>query len=138
VITCLQVAGVSAVHGSATSVVLVALRTGVLAGLVAVLVLVVVVALRSRMNGRGASAANPRPRWQYLLTAVGWLAVGSCFVLLSLRVGAGLPARASTALGMWSGIYGLILMGRAVSWGSVRALLWWGPVQGKPDPGNSQ
>jgi hypothetical protein len=138
VITCLQVAGVSEVQGSATSLVLGALRVGLVGGLLAVLVLVVVVALRPRLNAWSASAANPLPRWQYLLAAFGWLAIGSCFVLLSLRVGVGLPARASAALGMWFGIYGLVLIGRATSWGTVRALLWWGHVQGKPEPGSAQ
>jgi hypothetical protein len=136
-ITCLQVGGVPAGQGSAMSQVLGVLRTGLLGGLVASLALVVVVVLRPRMNAWRVRCA-PRPRWQYLLAALGWLTIASCFALVGLRVGTGLPGRASMALGMWSGVYGLVLIGRAASWGRVRGLLWWGPKQRKTDPGNAQ
>ena len=36
------------------------------------------------------------------------------------------------------GIYGLVLIGRAASWGRVRAFLWWrDPKQSKTAPGNA-
>ena len=113
------------------------LRAGLLGGLLAALVVVVVLALGSRLNARCAPATAPRPRWQYLLAALGWLAIASCLALLSVWAGTGLPARASTALGIWSGIYGLVLIGRAASWGRVHALLWWDPKQSKTAPGNA-
>ena len=112
-------------QGSAVRLVLSVLRVGLLGGLLGALVIIVVVVLGSRMNAQRATAAAPRPRWQYLLAALGWLAVASCVALLSLRIGTGLPSRASTALGVWSGLYALVLIGRAVSWGGVRGLLWW-------------
>lgn len=137
-ITCLQVAGMPAPQGSAMSLVLGVLRAGLLGGLLAALVFVVVLVLGSRLNAWRAPAAAPRPRWQYLLAALGWLAIASCFALLSLWIGTGLPARASAALSIWSGIYGLVLIGRAASWGRVRALLWWrDPKQSKTAPGNA-
>jgi hypothetical protein len=124
VITCLHVAGIHEVQGSAASLVLGALRVGLVGGLLAVLVLGVVVALGPRVNAWLAASA-PRPRWQYLLAAIGWLAVASCLALLSLRIGTGLLARAATALSFWSGLYALVLIGRAATWGRVRALLGW-------------
>lgn len=135
-ITCLQVAGMPAPQGSAMS--LGVLRAGLLGGLLTALVVVVVLVLGSRLNARRAPATAPRPRWQYLLAALGWLAIASCLALLSVWVGTGLPAHASTALSIWSGIYGLVLIGRAASWGRVRALLWWrDPKQSKTAPGNA-
>jgi hypothetical protein len=123
--TCIAVVGQPSSQGSAMSQVLSWLRTCLLSPVLATLVFVVALVLRSRVNAWRAPASAPRPRWQYLLVALGWLAVASCFALLSLWIGTGLPARASTALSVWSGLYGLVLIGRAASWGRVRALLWW-------------
>jgi hypothetical protein len=122
----LQVAGMPAFRGGAMSQVLGVLRTGLVGGLVGFLVVVIAVVLRPLLNAWRAPASAPRPRWQYLLAALGWLTIASCFVLLGRRIGTGLPARTVAVLGLWSGIYGLVLIGRAASWGSVRAL-WWGP-----------
>jgi hypothetical protein len=124
-ITCLQVAGMPWPQGSVMSMVLGGLRACLLVALMAVLVVVVAVVLGPRMNAWRAPAAAPRPRWQYVLAALGWAVVACGFALLSLRIGAGLTARSSTALSLWSGVYGLVLVGRAASWGRVRALLWW-------------
>ena len=112
-------------QGSVLRWVLGVLRVGLVGGLLASLVFVVMVVVGSRVSAWRAPASAPRPRWQYLLSALGWLAVASCFSLLSLWIGTGLPARASTALSIWSGLYALVLIGRAASWGRVRALLWW-------------
>jgi hypothetical protein len=131
-ITCLHVAGMPLLpesNGLTVTMAVVAARAGLLGGLLMCLVLVIVVALGPRVNRWRGSAADPRPRWQYLFGALGWLVVATCWVLLSFQLGAGLPARTTTAVGIWSGVYGLVLMGRAASWGRVRALLWWGPIK---------
>jgi hypothetical protein len=125
VFTCIAVVGQPSSQGSAMSQVLSWLRFCLLTPLLAAVVFTVVIILGSRVNARRAPASAPRPRWQYLLAALGWLAIASCFALLSLWIGTGLPARASTALSVWSGLYGLVLIGRAASWGRLRALLWW-------------
>ena len=101
------------------------LRVGLVGGLLATLVFVVALALRSRVKAWLAPASASRPRWHYLLAAFGWLAVASSLVLLSLWIGTGLPSRAGAALGIWSGLYALVLIGRAASWGRIRTLLWW-------------
>ena len=123
-ITCTDVALASASSkGSAISQVLDVARAGAAGGLV----VVVVVVVQIRMHAWSGPPAVPRSRCQYLLAAFGWLAVAACFMLVALWAGTGLPAHASVAFGLWSGAYGLVLIGRTVSRGRVRALLWWGP-----------
>jgi hypothetical protein len=125
-ITCIDVALASASSkGSAVSQVLDVVRAVAAGGLV----VAVVVVVQLRMHAWRGPPAVPRPRWQYLLTAFGWLSVASSFMLVALRARTGLPAHVSVALGLWSGAYGLVLIGRAVSRGRVRASLWWGPQQ---------
>lgn len=124
-VTLFEVAGIPASRGSAMSQVLDMIRAVVISALAAGAGVAVVAVLHFRMKAWRAHTAVPRPRWQYLLAAVGWLAVASCFVLVSLRSGTGLPARISAALAWWSGACGLVLAGRAAAWGRVRALLWW-------------
>jgi hypothetical protein len=123
-ITCMHVAGMPLLLESdalTVSMVVDAIRSGLLGGLLMCLVLVIVAAWGPRVNGRRGSAEAPRPRWQYILGALGWLATASCFVLLSFWLGAGLPSRTTTAIGIWSGLYGLVLIGRAASWGGVQS-----------------
>jgi hypothetical protein len=125
VFTPLQVAGMPSAEGSVTSLALGVLRAVLAGPVIAVLVVVAAVVLGPRMSAWRAPAWAPRRRWQYALAALGWAGIAGGFALLSLWIGTGLPARASTALGLWCGIYSLVLTGRAASWGRVRALLWW-------------
>jgi hypothetical protein len=121
-ITSLQVAGrPESVQGSAAGQVLSVIRIGLLAGLVIALVVIVVAILEGRLKAQRASRADPRPRWQYLLAAFGWLGAACCFVLASRWTGTGVAERATSAAGIWSGAYGLVMIGRAACWGRVRA-----------------
>ena len=126
-ITGLQVAGMpESGQGSAASQVLAIIRIGMAGGLVIALVLAVVAILQAWLKARCASqTATARPRWHYLLAACGWLGTAFCFVLVSRWAGSGLAERTASAIGIWSGAYGLVMVGRAACWGRFRALLWW-------------
>jgi hypothetical protein len=125
-LTSLQVAGLAEpIHGSAVSQVLHVIRVGLLGAVVMVLVVAIGALLPARVRTWARDAAAPRPRWLYLLAAIGCLAIAVCVALLSLRAGSGLAARLCYAACVWSGLYGLVLIGRAASWGRIRALLWW-------------
>jgi hypothetical protein len=124
-ISCLPVAGMPSPGSSVMSLVLGVLRAVLVGTLVTVLVVAAAVVPGPRMNARRAPAETPRPRWQYVLAALGWAGIACGLAALSLWIGPGLPGRASTALSLWSGLYSLVLIGRAASWGRVRALLWW-------------
>jgi hypothetical protein len=127
VITSLQVANAPAsAHVTEAGRVLAVLRTGLLGGLLAALVIVLAVTVRSRLTARHVPRTTPRPRWQYVLAAVGWLGIAWGFALVSRWTGIGLASRVATAFGIWSGAYGLVNMGRAACWGHARTLLWWG------------
>jgi hypothetical protein len=120
-----QVAGMLSPQSTVMGLGLAVLRAVLVGTVMAVLIAVYAVVLGPRMNAWRAPASAPRPRWQYALAALGWAGIACGFALLSLWIGAGLTARAAAALSFWSGIYGLVLMGRAACWGRVRALLWW-------------
>jgi hypothetical protein len=88
---------------------------------------------------RQAQAA-PRPRWQYLMFAAGWMAMGGGLIAVGLLLGLsrpdpGWPARACVATGVWIAVFGLGMLGRAVCWGRVRALFWWYRPLWIPDAG---
>ena len=127
VFTGFQVAGMPAIQGSAVSQVLGVIRTVLVAALVIVVMVVAVMVLRIRFSVLSEPSPAPRPRWQYLLAAVGYFAVASCLALAGAHALAGLPSRFIAAAGVWSGVYGLVMIGRAVLWGHPRALLWWRP-----------
>lgn len=138
--TSAQVAGLGeSFRGAAASQVLQIICVGLLGAAIAVLVVVIGLFLPARIRTWAGDAAAPRPRWQYLLGALCSLAVAACFALLSLRAGTGLAARLCYAAFLWSGLYGLVLTGRAASWGRIRALLWWMPfTRGKARPAKTQ
>jgi hypothetical protein len=112
-------------QGGAVSQLLDMIRVGVLGAVVMVLVVAIWAVLPARVRTWAGDAANPRPRWLYLLAAIGCLVIAVSFGLLSARAGTGLGARLCTAASIWSALYGLIQIGRAASQGKLRALLWW-------------
>ena len=84
--------------------------------------------------------ATPRPRCQYILIAAGWMAIAAGVVAVGLTLGLsradpGWLARACAATGVWFAVFGLDMLGRAVSWGRVRASFWWYRPQWIPDAG---
>ena len=59
------------------------------------------------------------------------LGIAACIALLSLHQGSGLTSRLCGAAFAWSGVYGLLQLGRAVCRGRIRGLLWWPPIAAK-------
>lgn len=139
-LTSAQVAGLGeSFRGGAASQVLQIIRVGLLGAVIAVLVVAMALLLPARVRTWAGDAAAPRPRWQYLLAALCSLAVAACFALVGLRAGTGLAARLCYAAFLWSGLYGLVLTGRAATWGRIRNLLWWTPsTRGKAWPAKTQ
>ena len=125
-LTAFQVAGLGKPsRGSAVSQVLHMTGAVLLGAVLAVLVLVVVLFLPARIRRWAGDAAHPRSRWQYVLAGLCLLGIAACLALLSLDAGTGLTTRLCQAAFTWSGLYGLVQLGRAVCRGRVRALLWW-------------
>jgi hypothetical protein len=126
VITSLRVAvAPQSPHASVASRVLGVLSSGLLGGLVVALIVVLAVILRGRLTALRMSRAGPRPRWQYLLAALAWLGITWGLVLASRWAGPGLAGRAAAVLGIWSGAYCLVNIGRAALRGIARDLMWW-------------
>lgn len=124
-LTSLEVGGLGEpIQGGAASQVLHVIRVGLLGAVAMVLVVAIGALVPARVRTWAGDAAAPRPRWLYLLAAIGCLAIATCLALLSLRAGTGLAARLCYAACVWSGLYGLVLIGRAASWGRIRPLLW--------------
>lgn len=78
---------------------------------------------------RQAQAA-PRPRWQYLAIAAGWLAAaggtGAASVLLGLgQAHPGWLARACSGVSYGLAVPGLAMLGRAACRGRARVVFWW-------------
>jgi hypothetical protein len=104
------------------------------AGVVAVLFIVVfglamgLVQLRAEKLRRAQAA--PRPRWQYLLIAAGWLAAAAGLIAAGralglLSAGPGWLARACGGSAAWFAVFGLDMLGRALAGGRLRTLFWW-------------
>lgn len=126
-LTGIQVAGMPPTRGSALSQALVVVRAALVDALVLVMVAVAIAVVRRRVSARREPDPPTRPRWQYLLAALGSFAVASCLVVVGAQASSGLLARVIAAAGVWCGLYGLVMTGRAVCWGRARALLWWRP-----------
>lgn len=125
-ITSADVAGLGmSFRGGVVSQFLQIVRFGLIGAVITVLVVATGLFLPARVRTWAGDAAAPRSRWQYLLAALCSLAVAACFALLSVRAGTGLAARLCFAAFLWSGLYGLVLIGRAATWGRIRSLLWW-------------
>ena len=136
--TAWQVAGLGQPgRGNATSQVLHMIGAGLLGAVLAVLVLMIGLFLPARIRRWAGDAADPRPRWQYVLAGLCLLVVAACIALLGIHAGNGLTARTCGAAFIWAGLYGLVQLGRAVSRGRARALLWWPPLRGKARPGTT-
>jgi hypothetical protein len=85
------------------------------------------------------SQVAPRPRWQYLMLAAGWMAVAGGLIVASRVLGPsaahpGWPARACAGYGAWAAVFGLGMLGRAACWGRVRNLFWWHRPLWNPAP----
>ncbi len=124
-LTALQVAGLGQPSpGSAAGQVIHIAGVVLLGTAFIVLVLAIGFFLPVRIRRWAGDAADPRPRWQYVLAGLSLLAIAACIALLSLHAGASLTARLYDAAFIWSGLYGLLQLFRAVTRGRVRALLW--------------
>jgi hypothetical protein len=131
-LTVFQVAGFGLPgRGSGVGQILHLIGAILLGALLVVLVLVIGLILPVHIRTWAGDAADPRPRSQYVLAGLCLLAIAACIALLSIHVGTGLTARLCDAAFIWSGAYGLVQFGRAVSRGRVRALLWWPPMRAK-------
>jgi hypothetical protein len=129
--TAFQVAGAPQGRGSAGSQLLHMVGWVLVSAAVAVLVVVVLTSLPVRIGRWARDYANPRPRWQYAVAGLCLLGIAVCIALLSLHQGSGLTSRLCGAAFVWSGLYGLLQLGRAVCRGRARALLWWPPFTAK-------
>jgi hypothetical protein len=128
ILTALQVAGLGLPsRGSGISQLLHMIGVVLLGAVLAVLVLAVVLSLPVRIRRWAGDAADPRPRLQYVLAGLCLLGIAACIALLSLHAGTGLTTRLCEAAFTWSGLYGLVQLGRAACRGRVRRLLWWPP-----------
>jgi hypothetical protein len=130
--TALQVAGPGlSGRGSAVSQLLHAAGWVLASAALTVLVVVVLLSLPVRIRRWARDSADPRPRWQYALAGLCLLGIAACIALLSLHQGSGLTSRLCGAAFAWSGLYGLLQVGRAVCRGRARMLLWWPPITAK-------
>jgi hypothetical protein len=82
--------------------------------LLAVLALTAAAALEIRARRAAGAREGPRPRWQYGLMAAAWLAVAAGSAVTGLHAGDGLAAAVLARLCLCSGLYGLLLLGRAL------------------------
>ena len=130
--TAFQVAGPTLPgRGSAVSQLLHMAGWVLVSALLVVLMVVVLLSLPVRIRRWARDYADPRPRWQYALAGLCLLGIAACIALLSLHQGSGLASRLSGAAFVWSGLYGLLQLGRAACRGRARALLWWPPLAAK-------
>jgi hypothetical protein len=133
--TALQVAGPGLPgRGSAVSQLLHVAGQVLLSAVLAVLVLVVLLSLPVRIRRWARDPADPRPRWQYAFAGLCLLGIAACIALLSLHQGTGLTSRLCWVAFAWSGLYGLLQLGRALGRGRVRALLWWPSLTARASP----
>jgi hypothetical protein len=134
-LTAFQVAGLGLPgSGSALSEVLHATGAVLLGAVLAAIVLVVVCFLPVRLRRWAGDAAEPRHRWQYAVAGLCLLGVAACIALISLHSGMGLTSRCCDAAFTWSGLYGVVQLGRAACRGRVRALFWWPPLTASGRP----
>lgn len=130
--TGLQVAGWPSAGGSAGRQVLDVIGTTVGSVLFTVVFVLALMPVYLRAETLRETQAAPRPRWQYLVIAAGWMAMASGLTAASLmlglfHVGPGWLARTCAGSGGWFAVFGLGMLGRAVCWGRVRNLFWWYP-----------
>jgi hypothetical protein len=68
---------------------------------------------------------RPRPRWQYLLLAVGYATVAYGAGAIASRDQDIWIAGPIAIAAYWSAGAALVMLARAVCWGTVRQKLWW-------------
>lgn len=95
------------------------------AGLAAIALYFLLLPVTSRAEKLSAAQVAPRPRWQYLLYAAGWLAVTAGCVAGAIYVGTGWVRDPVGVLGWWCFVAGVGMLGRALCWGRVRPAFWW-------------
>jgi hypothetical protein len=135
-LTAFEVAGLGQPGSrSALSEVLHATGAVLLGAVLAAIVLIAVRFLPVRVRRWAGDAAQPRHRWQYALAGLCLLGVAACIALIGLHSGTGLAARFCDAGFTWSGLYGLVQLGRAACRGRLRALFWWPPLTASARPG---
>jgi hypothetical protein len=68
---------------------------------------------------------RPRPRWQYLLLAIGCGAVAGGGAALASHNQDIWVAGPTALAAFWTAGAALVMLGRAACWGTVRQRLWW-------------
>lgn len=99
-------------------------RAGVLSSLVAAPVALAIGMLDSYAENLAARQAQPRPRWEYLVFMLCYIAVALAGMVIARRYEATCLADLGGALATWSLIASAAMAGRAVCWGEVRPMFW--------------
>ena len=128
--TGVQVAGLPSAQGSVRRQVLDVIGTCTGSVLFTVAFVLAMLPVAIRADKLRQAQAVPRPRWQYLVIAGGWIAMAggliACGMLsASMRVGSGWLARACGGFAVWFLVFGLFMIGRAACSGGVRDVFWW-------------
>lgn len=114
----------SARDGGALSLALGVVRAGVLSSLVAAPAAIAVGLLDSYAESLAARQAQSRPRWEYLVFMLCYIAAALAGMVIARRYEATCLADVGGALATWALVASGVMLGRAVSWGAVRPMFW--------------
>jgi hypothetical protein len=101
----------------------------VLVGVVGAIVLVFIAIFDAYAGRLSQRLTRARPRWQYLLFALGYIGITVVVVMVGLHYRDGWPTSIASAFTMWSSMIALAMLGRGLSWGRARRAFWWHPPQ---------